>query len=71
MTDPSNPASTDPEIMTIKAGILARTPEGHRFRFAVVGQDEAEARRLFDEALERVEKLAVLTEERLRAEASR
>lgn len=58
----------EPELMVIREGILARTPNGHRFRFGVVGRDEAEARRRFDEACERWATWAALTEERLRAE---
>lgn len=58
----------EPEVMAIREGILARTPDGHRFRFGVVGQDEAEARRRFDEALVEVAHWAALTEERLQAD---
>ena len=58
----------EPELMTIKAGILARTPADHRLRVAVVGQTEDEARERFAEALDRWMKLDALTQERLEAE---
>jgi hypothetical protein len=62
----SNPLC-EPQIMTIQEGVLARTPSEHAFPIGVVGRDEAEARQRFNEALERWEKWATLTEQRLQA----
>lgn len=58
----------EPEILTVRAGILARTPAEHMFRIGVIGQDEEDARKQFGAALVRWGKLADLIEERRQAD---
>jgi len=53
----------EPEIMTVRAGVLARTPSDHAFRIGVIGGDEEEARRLFKQALAQWGKIADLIDQ--------
>lgn len=57
----------EPDIMEVRAGVLARAPRDYPYRIGVVGRDESEARRRFEAALARWAELHELVEEERRA----
>lgn len=58
----------EPIVMTVQAGVMARSPAEFPYRIGVIGRDESHARELFAQALDRWGRTAALMAEDARTE---